>query len=224
MSACCSAYGGIADRQFDAARVALELKHYRKKGPGPTTRLLRDGLVSAGAVDGSLLDIGAGIGGLTFDLLDRGSVSAVAVDASSAYLAAASEEATRRNRVGRIQFVKGDFADLALKLDHADVVTLDRVVCCYPFVEHLLVPAVGHARRAIALSYPRDRWYVRAVLELDNLRRRLTGNSFRTFVHSPALMERLILRAGFRLSSRRTTWTWAVDVYVRIPRFFEPQN
>ena len=217
MSSCCSAYGGVADRQFDAARVALELRQYRKKGAGPTTRLLRDGLVAAGAVNGSLLDIGAGIGALTFDLLDRGSRSAVAVDASSAYLTAAVEEATRRDRVGRIQFVKGDFVDLAPKLDHADVVTLDRVVCCYPFVERLLGPAAGHAERAIALSYPRDVWYVRAVLEFDNLRRRLTGNSFRTFVHSPALMERLILGAGFSLSSRRTTWTWTADVFVRTP-------
>lgn len=217
MSTCCSAYGGLADRQFDASRVALELKQYRKKGPGPTTRLLRDGLLAAGAVNGSLLDVGAGIGALTFDLLDRGSESAVAVDASAAYLMAAAEEATRRKRADRIRFVKGDFADLAPTLDHADVVTLDRVVCCYPFVERLLVSAVGHARRAIALSYPRDLWYIRAVLEFDNLRRRLTGNSFQTFVHSPALIERIILGAGFRLSSRRTTWTWAADVFVRTP-------
>jgi magnesium-protoporphyrin O-methyltransferase len=211
------AYGGVADRQFDAAKAALELRQYRKKGPGPTTRLLRDGLVAAGVVNGTLLDIGAGIGALTFELLDRGSTSAVAVDASSAYLMAAVEEATRRDGVGRIQFVKGDFVELAPNLDQADVVTLDRVVCCYPFVERLLVPAIAHAGRAIALSYPRDVRYVRAVLEFDNLRRRLTGNSFRTFVHSPALMERLILEAGFRLSSRRTTWTWTADVFVRTP-------
>jgi magnesium-protoporphyrin O-methyltransferase len=217
VSTCCSAYGGVADRQFDAAKVALELRQYRKKGSGPTTGLLRDGLAAASVVSGSLLDIGAGIGALTFDLLDRGCTSAVAVDASSAYLMAAVEEATRRDRVGRIQFVKGDFVELAPTLDRADVVALDRVVCCYPFVERLLVPAIGHAGRAIALSYPRDVWYVRAVLEFDNLRRRLTGNSFRTFVHSPALMERLILGAGFRLSSRRKTWTWTADVFVRTP-------
>ena len=51
MTACCSTYGGVADRQFDVTKVSEELKQYRKRGPGPTTRLLRDGLVTSGLVD-----------------------------------------------------------------------------------------------------------------------------------------------------------------------------
>ena len=58
---------------------------YHAEGRGPTTRLFQHGLEQAGTLSGTLLDIGSGIGSLTFGLLDRGVTSAVAVDASSAY-------------------------------------------------------------------------------------------------------------------------------------------
>jgi hypothetical protein len=51
---------GAAERHFDAAKALQELASYHKDGPGPTTRLLRDGLVDAGVVDGLLIDVGAG--------------------------------------------------------------------------------------------------------------------------------------------------------------------
>src|SRR5215813_83660 len=82
-SACCSTHGNVADAQFDEKIARRDLENYRKKGPGPTARLLR---VNAGAADGTLLDIGSRIGGLTFELLERGVQRATAVDASKAYL------------------------------------------------------------------------------------------------------------------------------------------
>jgi magnesium-protoporphyrin O-methyltransferase len=89
------------------------------------------------------------------------------------------------------------------------------VVCCYPHVEPLLGRAIEHASRALALSYPRGYWFARTAMGADNLTRRFKGNSFRTFVHAPTLMERLIRGAGFTLASRRRTWIWSIDVFVR---------
>jgi magnesium-protoporphyrin O-methyltransferase len=215
MSTCCSPFSEVAGRQFDANKVADEIADYRKNGPGPTTRHLRDGLVHASLVGGALLDIGAGFGVLTFELLERGATRAIAVDASSPYLNAGKEEAARQGKAGNIEFVHGDFIDVAGTLPQAEIVTLDRVVCCYARVEPLLARATEHATRALALSYPRGTWFARAVMGADNLKRRLTGNTFRTFVHAPALMERIILNAGFALSSRRRTWVWSSDVFVR---------
>lgn len=72
MPACCSAFECTADQQFNEKKATEELKRYRTKGPGPTTRLLQEVLAHAGTLRGTLLDIGSGIGSLTFRLLERG--------------------------------------------------------------------------------------------------------------------------------------------------------
>jgi magnesium-protoporphyrin O-methyltransferase len=114
-----------------------------------------------------------------------------------------------------MRVVHADFVTAALQIEAASVVTLDRVVCCYPSFEPLLDAAAARADRCLALTYPRDAWYVRAGLGLDNGKRWLARNAFRTVVHPVAAIEALIARAGFRLASRRETWVWSADVYVR---------
>jgi len=218
MSSCCSAFECAADQQFNEKKAAEELQRYRTKGPGPTTRLLQEGLAHAGTLSGTLLDIGSGIGSLTFGLLERGVNRAVAVDASSAYNGVARQEAQRLGRADAVRFVHADFVSVAPELPAATVVTLDRVVCCYPSYEALLNAALHHAERSLALSYPRDIWYVRFGVMLENAKRSLTNNPFRTFVHPAALMETLIRSAGFELSTRQETWMWSVDVYTRTDR------
>ena len=215
MPACCSSFDHSVERQFDEKKVAEELKRYRSKGPGPTTRLLEDGIARTGPTKGTLLDVGSGIGSLTFGLLERGLTRAIAVDASSAYTDAARAEAERRGRADAIQFVHADFVAIASDLPHATYVTLDRVVCCYPSYEPLLDSAVRHADLCLAVSYPRAMWYVRLGVTLENGQRWLARNPFRTFVHPPARMERMIRQQGFELFSRRETWMWSVDVYRR---------
>jgi len=162
-----------------------------------------------------LLDVGSGIGSLTFELLDRGMLRAIAVDASPAYVAAASQEAARRGRSEAIQFVQGDFLNVAAELPAATVVTLDRVICCYPLYEPLLDESLRHAEHCLALSYPRDLWYVHVAISLENWLRRLRGNPFRAFIHPPDRMRDVIQRAGFTLAAQRRTWQWSADVYVR---------
>ena len=215
VSACCSTYGNVAGAHFDEKIAKRDLDGYRKKGPGPTARLLRDMLTGTGPLDGVLLDVGAGIGGLSFELLERGVERAIAVDASTAYLAAAAQEATRRDRLQAVEFVQGDFVDVGSKIPPAPIVTMDRVICCYSAFEPLLKEALGHATRCFAYSYPRDLWYVRAAIAGENAVRRLRRNAFRAFVHPVERMTQTIERAGFRLAARRQTWQWSVDVWVR---------
>jgi SAM-dependent methyltransferase len=215
MPDCCAPFECAANQQFNRSKASAELKRYRDKGPRPTTRLLEQGLVEAAAVNGTLLDIGSGFGPLTFALLNRGMAHATAVDASSAYIEAGQQEAERSGRTNEVRFVHADFVSLASELPTATVVTLDRVVCCYPSHEPLLDAALRHAEHCLALSYPRDEWYVRLAIRLENARRRVTGNSFRTFVHPAAGIERIIRAAGFALNSRRETWMWSTDVYTR---------
>ena len=209
---CCD-FESSADRQFTSQKAAKELQSYRQGRLGPTTRLLRDSVVDAGLNQGSLLDIGGGVGALAFELLSRGMSSALVMDASAAYVAAASEEAQRQG--GRAQVLRADFVEASQTVPPADLVSLDRVVCCYPQYEPLLDQALSHAQHGVALSYPCDRWYVRAAVWFDNVKR-ARKSGFRMFVHPPRRIQAAIERAGFVLVRRRFTLMWTMDVYVRV--------
>jgi magnesium-protoporphyrin O-methyltransferase len=219
---CCSGLSEATGRQFGEKRAAEDLERYRAKGPGKTARMLLAGIEAARALpppdavasSAGVLDIGTGVGAVVFELLKKRPTNAIAVDMSAAYIAAASAEAERQQRSGAVRFVEGDFVTVAAQIAPADVVTLDRVICCYPDGRALLDESLRHARRSLALSYPRDVWYVKLFVFVENLVRRLRGNPFRTFVHSAAAMQRRVEDAGFHLASRTSTLTWRADVFV----------
>src|SRR5215813_2503637 len=151
---CCAIFDETVDQQFTRKKAQQELERYRQKGPGPTARLLLEGLAQAGVIQGALLDVGAGVGALTFELLDRGIARSIIVEASAAYAIAAGNESARRGRTKDVELTRGDFVQVGTTLPMAQVVTLDRVVCCYPVYESLLSEALRHTERALALSYP----------------------------------------------------------------------
>lgn len=214
MSPCSSSFCAANHHQFSDAVARRDLKRYRRRGPDPTTRLLKDAILRAGSGN-TVLDVGAGIGALSFELLVAGAERVTAVEAAPAYLAAAREEAGRRNVADRLELVHGDFVAVAGAIMPADVVTMDRVVCCYPAYQPLLEAALGRSRRLLALSYPRDRWYVRAAVAMQNLGRALFRNPFRAFVHSARGMEALLEQHGFLRMERRETLEWSADLYIR---------
>jgi hypothetical protein len=82
------------------------------------------------------------------------------------------------------------------ELPKADVVTLDRVVCCYPDFRRLLKAAAEHSQRALAFTYPRETWYLRVGLKVINLFQRLRKDPFRVFLHPVAEMHSLLQREG----------------------------
>jgi SAM-dependent methyltransferase len=215
--ACCSDCVGdaAAERQFGAAVAQRDLDRYRRKGPDASSRLLLDGVKSVAQPTDSVLDLGAGVGVLSFELLAHGLSRATLVDASPAYLSAARTEAERRGADSRVQCVTGDVVHLDGTVDGADVVVMHRVICCYPDWGALLGRATQLSGRVLAVSYPRDLWYVRGFMALENLRRRVFGNPFRTFVHSAVAMENDIVIAGFERISRQQTPIWCIDIYTR---------
>ena len=202
---------------FNARVAARELRRYQRKGPRQTTRDLCEGIRMHAPGASTVLDIGPGIGALTFDLLEAGVQHATAVDASPAFVEVAREEAARRQVAHRIEWRRADFVAVAADLPVADVVALDRVVCCYPAIEELLTEAASHARRCLAMSYPLEYWHIRGVIAVQNNVCRLTGSAFNVFVHPVSRMEEIVRRAGFHLASRRGRWVWRSDVYIRDP-------
>src|SRR3990172_2707418 len=134
------------EQEFDGRTARREQAGYRRKGAPKTTRLLIDGLLQAGVEGRTVLDIGGGVGALQHALLDAGASRAQSVDASSAYLEVARQEAGRLGLADRILAVQGDFVQLADSIGEADIVTLDRVICCYDNMRGLVNES---ARRAL---------------------------------------------------------------------------
>jgi magnesium-protoporphyrin O-methyltransferase len=214
MSSCCSSFCAGAEEMFTAKVAEGDLRKYRRSGPNKTTRLLRDGVVAAGGGE-SVIDIGGGIGALSTELLARGFSRSTLVDASPAYQAVARRAATERGLAERMEFHEGDFVAHAPQLARADVVVMDRVVCCYPTYAPLLEAALAHSGRLFGYAYPQDRWDVRFVIAAENQFQAWMRRAFRAYVHRESAMSALITARGFRLVSRRKTFVWCADVYAR---------
>jgi hypothetical protein len=213
MSCCehCTDAGSFFSRR--AAR--RELRRYRRKGPSPLTRHLLEMIRREGVRGLSLIDVGGGIGAIQHELLRQGLARAVHVDASAAYLAAAAEESRRQGHGGRTERHHGDFVELAPVLDDADLVTLDRVVCCYPDMPGLVAASAGRASRLYALSFPRPRRVTRVFMAAANLYFRLRGSAFRTFLHSPDQIDAEIRGQGFTRVGEARTLLWEAALYRR---------
>lgn len=181
---------------FDRGTAERNLRTYRKRGPDRTTRLLIEALESEGVAGLTLLDIGGGIGVIQCELLKAGAAHATDVDASSAYLTAAQGEAERQGLADRVEYRRGNFVDLAPELASADIVTLDRVVCCYHDPRSLVGLSAAKAAKLYGLVYPRDTWWSRTPIALVNLVFRLRRNPFRIFVHPTAAVDGLRPRRG----------------------------
>ena len=214
MGSCCSSFCAGAGEMFNQKIAEGDLKKYRRRGPNKTTRLLRDGVLATGGGE-SLIDIGGGVGALTTELLANGFHRGTLVDASPAYQAVARRAAAERGLEARIEFHEGDFVARAPQLPPADVVVMDRVVCCYPAYEALLEAALAHSRRLFAYAYPQDRWDVRVAIAGENLFQSWMRRAFRAYVHPEPAMSALITSRGFRRVSRKKTFVWCADVYLR---------
>lgn len=208
------AHCAAAATRFDRRTADRDRTRYTRRGPDPTTRLLLEELKRRPLAGRTLLDVGGGIGVIGLELLAAGVQRVTLVEASPAYLAMAQELFTARGWEGRFAARRGDFAKLSLP-EGADLVTLDRVVCCYPDARRLLSQGAACARDALSLSYPRYRWDLRLVFAIHNVLRRFAGTAFRTYVHPPAEMEAALSGAGFRRVSSRGTFVWRVELWVR---------
>jgi SAM-dependent methyltransferase len=201
--------------EFGEATARSDLRSYRKSGPASTTRWLLEGLRGNGVNGLSVLDIGAGVGAVHLELLKAGAASAVDVDGSPAYVTVAREEAARQGLADRMSYQVGDFVSLAPSIDPADLVALDRVVCCYPDMEALIRQSVARARLRYGLVYPRDAWWIRAGGAVLNSVARVARRRVRAYVHRTVEVDAIVRGAGFVPRLRRTNVFWQVAVYER---------
>jgi SAM-dependent methyltransferase len=213
MMNCCQCQG--IEELFSQKFVTREVTRYRTKGPDKTTRMLVDAIKEEGVTDRTLLDIGGGVGAIQHALLAAGLEHATDVDASSAYLAAARAEAQRGGYLDRVTYHRGNFVDLASEIEPADIVTLDRVICCYSDMEDLVGKSAARAGKLYGLVYPRDTWWIRIGLAVGNFFFKLRRSAYRGFIHPTREVEAILHSSGLRRRFYRRTLLWQVVVYGR---------
>lgn len=210
----CAQCEGI-EEHFDSGVAERDLDRYRSEGATGTTQLLIDDLRNLGIAGNTLLDIGGGIGVIQLELLAAGVREAAGVDASSSYIGVVKRQVANSGLVDRSRQILGDFVEVAEDLAPADIVTLDRVICCYHDYRRLIQLSTACSKRLYAVAYPRDGWWAKALIFLENLLHRARGSSFRAFVHPVGEIKKLIEARGFLLSSERISGLWRIEVYAR---------
>lgn len=207
------------EKLFDEKSAKKQARRFRKGKVHKPTRILISALQKVVNSHDSLLDIGAGIGIIQHELLSDHIKSITNVDAASGYLKIAEHEAERAGFSDRVNYLSGDFIALANQIDAHQIVTLDKVVCCYPDAEKLLELSVSRSESLLGIVYPRDNFANRFFQLLGRVYFRVIGNPFRFFIHKDAMVDDVFRQNNFRLVSHDLTLLWQIRVYEKQPKY-----
>ena len=167
-----------------------------------------------------MLDVGCGSGDLALAAVARGADEATGFDLGPGAIREARSLASERGLSERTHFEIGDGAEIALP--RADVVSLNRVLCCYPHVDALLANTLDAAGSVYGFTAPYDRGAIglanRISVKVGNVWYRIRAKKFRgfrAFVHDLRAVDRRIRAAGFEPVRRERRGLWDLAVYAR---------
>lgn len=215
---CCAA-GDINDlnRTFDARAAQKDARSYRRGTLDHRARRLIAHIAGEASGGLTVLDIGCGAGSVHQELLRRGlAVRATGVDAAAAYVDAAAGNARHFGLGDRTSYAHADFALAADRFAPADLVILDRAICCYPDLPGLLGPAARHADKLLALTMPPDRWWAKAAYAVLAGFLRLRGSGYMPYLHSEQDVRAVAATAGLEQANSGRSGFWRILVYRRV--------
>ncbi len=211
MSTCCAR--GY-EKFFGARTARRDGRRYRRKGLDKTARLIVDELARRGVAGATVLEIGGGIGANGLELLKLGAAGVTIVELSHGYDEEAKALLAESGFEGRVARLHGDFVAGESDIAAADAVVLHRVVCCYPDPDALVGAAARHARRLLALSFPREMWWIRAGSRVANVFFRRVG-WIESFVHPHEAILGPAAAEGFAPVYEHSGRLWRVVVLER---------
>ena len=201
---------------FSERSARSEARSYRRNGLDAISRQIVELLKERGVQGKTLLEVGGGIGAIQIELLKAGVTRAVSVELTPTYEESAAEllrEAGLENRVERRVM---DFVNAGTQVEEADIVVMNRVICCYPDLPRLAGAAADHARGVLVLSFPKERWWTRAVFWMANVGMAMMRREFRIFVHPNALILATGEKHGLALSVNRPGVFWQIAALGRM--------
>ena len=202
-------------RLFNTKQADKYLRRFRRKGVDPRAADAIGYLSRHGIAGATVLEVGGGVGGVALELLEHGAGRAVSIDLSSAYEPAAARLAEERGLEDRVERRVGDFVVEADNVDPADVVFLNRVVCCYPHMPAMVSAAAAKADRFLALVYPRERWWSKLSVGAGNAYLSARRCDFRAFVHPVDGIHAVAAESGLSPVHLTHDLNWETAVFAR---------
>lgn len=212
---CCAVTVNGLDKFFGPWFAKLDTASYTRNGLTQRARYLIDFFKKDGLAGSTVLEVGCGVGALTLEIVKAGAEKAVGVDASPAYITAAEDLAQKTGLQNKVEYRLMDFAEKSETVAPANIVILDRVVCCYPDMRGLVIPAVQHSKKYLALTYPRDPWWMRLGAIFINFPLTLFRQPFRFFLHQPTKVISTISSQGFESVFQKTLGPWQLAIFQR---------
>ena len=208
VSDCCTPKGY---RQiFSEKNAAGEARRYRRKGLDGTSKRIFDFIKDRGVEGKTLLEVGGGIRAVEIELLKAGVTRAVNVELTPTYETAAGELLVESGLGDRVERLVMDFAEAGIEVQPADVVVMNRVICCYPDMPKLAGAAADRAKGVLVISFPNRRWWTRLGLTVANFGFRVIRLQFRVFLHPPALILAAVEQRGFKTRLNQPGLLWQV--------------
>lgn len=208
MSDCCSPKGYRSI--FSEKRAAGEARRYRRRGLDPTSRRIAELLKRQDIEGRTLLEVGGGIGAIQIELLKAGITRAVNIELTPTYEDAAEALLREAGLGDRVERRVMDFAEATGEVEAADIVIMNRVICCYPDMPKLAAAAAEHTREVLVVSFPKERWWTRAVISLGDLALRVARQQFQIFLHPPDKIIATAERHGLKMISNQASIFWEV--------------
>jgi hypothetical protein len=208
LSGCCTPKGY---RQIFSERSARgQARSYRRDGLDATSRRIVELLKEEGVEGLTLLEVGGGIGAIQIELLKAGMARAVSIELTPTYEASATELLREAGFEDRVERRVMDFVDSGADVAAADIVVMNRVICCYPDLPRLAGQAASHASRLLVMSFPKERWWTRVVVWMANFGMAVTRREFRLFLHPTAQIIATAGMHGLKPSVNRSTFFWQI--------------
>jgi SAM-dependent methyltransferase len=207
---CCSTDG---TNRFFSKHANRYVRQFKKRGLDKTQRRIAGFLRREGIESKTILEIGCGVGGLHQALVKHGAATATGIDISEGMVAKAKELATSAGLADRVRYYVGDMVNRNGEIPDADIVILDKVLCCYERPADLIQKSAGKCNELYAVSFPRSGflgWI--AVAPVSWLGRMLRW-SFYPRYHDVLMLERLFAEQGLQHIVTTTTIVWQVEVF-----------
>jgi magnesium-protoporphyrin O-methyltransferase len=192
-----------------------QARSYRRSGLDAGSRRIVALLKERGVEGLTLLEVGGGIGAIQIELLKAGLTRAVSVELTPTYEESAAELLREAGFEDRVERRVMDFVNAGADIEAADIVVMNRVICCYPDLPGLAGAAADHARGRLVMSFPKERWWTRVMVWMANAGMGLIRREFRIFLHPMAQILATGEKHGLKLSVDRPGVFWEIAVMER---------